>query len=394
MLSLLTIPTMSSTRARRKWLTPSAIVLVTIVLSLGAAVSTTLRTSRETLERYVSVWEEEVARNLLLKGDTQLFEKIRMQILDLASDVEATGESANLLSVQGRCFGEQSLNVTLYGTPAGELRVCRSPEKLAWRSLSSPVFAFGLLVGLILTAWLVRRASREEADRELRDLAIKVAHDIRSPVMALQIAARSQSDSDSETQQMIESAARRISSIADDLLEKGREKRKSVATDVATQAPAAVKSLKTAVQDLIAEKKSTTDTRVTFDLSPWRTEAGATRAMATGDLERVLSNLLQNAIEATLVKWKDPETEGTPRVSVDGFESSREILITVRDNGIGIPKHILPEIGREGFSYGKAMGNGLGFSSALNWARSLGGNLEIRSLEGTGTEVRLSIPRA
>ena len=393
MLGLLSIPVMSSLVVRRKWLTPTLIVLATIVVSFAGAVSTTLKTSRETLERYVSVWEEEVARNLLLKGDAQLFEKIRAQILDLASDVETTGEAANLLSVKGTCFAEQSLNVTLYGTPAGELRVCRSPEKLAWRSITSPVFAFGLLAGLVLATWLTRRASREEAERELRDLAIQVAHDIRSPVMALQIAARSKNSLEDDTQQMIESAARRISSIADGLLEKGRRKQSSVSDISEVEPSLEIKSLKKAVQDLISEKKTVTNERVTFDLSPWRTEAGAIGAKASGDIERVISNLLQNAIDATLMKWSDPTIEGSPRVSIDGFESSKEILITVRDNGVGIPKHILPDIGREGFSFGKANGNGLGFSAARNWARSLGGDIEIRSLEGTGTEVRLSIPR-
>lgn len=384
---------MTSPLIRRKWLTPTIIVLATVVLSFTAAVFTTLRSSRETLERYVSVWEEEVARNLLLKGDAQLFDKIRAQILDLASDVQAAGEPANLLSVKGECFAEQSLNVTLYGTPAGELRVCRSPEKLAWRSFSSPIFAFGLLAGLCLAAWLVRRTAREDADREIRDMAIQVAHDIRSPVMALQIAARSPNAADRDTQQMIESAARRISSIADGLLEKGRENRNSKRNAQTIKPSLERKSLKQIVHELISEKKTVTDERVKFDLAPWRTEAGTIGFMTPPEFERVLSNLLQNAVDATLAKWVGNSTEGSPRISIDVFEGSREILITVRDNGIGIPKDILSSIGKEGFSYGKTGGNGLGFSSALAWAKSLGGNIEIRSLEGTGTEVRLSVPR-
>lgn len=382
--------------ARRRWIATTALVFITIVLSLTAAIFTTLRSSKETLERYVSVWEEEVARNMLLKGDAQLFEKIRSQILDLASDVQAAGESANLLSVKGECFAEQSLNVTLYGTPAGELRVCRSFEKLILRSASSPVFAFGLLAGLLFAAWLARRASREAAEREVRDLALQVAHDIRSPVMALQIAARSKDTSGTEAKQMVESAAQRISSIADALLEKTRTEktrnhRKSPPEQLKTIAE--MKLLKQAVNDLIIEKKTVTDARVSFDLAPWRTEAGTMAMRASPEFERALSNLLQNAIDAALAKWSASSEDGAPRVQIDAFEGSREARITIRDNGIGIPKHILSTLGQDGFSHGKIDGNGLGFSSALTWAKSLGGDIEVRSLEGTGTEVRLVIPR-
>ena len=386
---------------RRRWIASTSLVLATIALSLTAAVFTTLRSSKETLERYVSVWEEEVARNMLLKGDAQLFEKIRSQILDLASDVQAAGETANLLSVKGECFAEQSLNVTLYGTPAGELRVCRSVEKLILRSASSPVFAFGLLAGLLFAAWLARRQSREAAEREVRDLALQVAHDIRSPVMALQIAARSKNADTVETQQMVETAARRISSIADALLDKARSEKTRKARTSQLETITERKPLKQAVSALIIEKKTHTDSRVNFDLAPWRMEAGTMAMRASPELERALSNLLQNAIDATLAKQDKPSNESSnekskddlSRIQIDVFEGSREVRITIRDNGVGIPKHILSGLGQDGFSHGKAEGNGLGFSSALAWARSVGGDIEVRSLEGTGTEVRLVIPR-
>lgn len=366
-------------------------MIVSLLVSGMVATFTTLRSSNETLERYVSVWEEEVARNLLLKGDAQLFEKIRAQILDLASEVIASGTDADQLAMNGRCFAGLNLAVTLYGTPAGHLRICRSPERLILRSIQSPVFAFGLLAGLALMGWLLRRENKELAAKRMTELAVRVAHDIRSPIMALKIAA-AQSDSgpQADTKALINAALNRISAVADDLLERSRGSDPvSANRDLSSG-----KTIHRSIEELVREKKLTASSRVIFATSMPVGQQDATAALSSNDFERVLSNLLENAIEATESKWKEKTNdEGHPRISVDTIESESNFPVTIRDNGIGIPKDVLPRIGEVGFSHGKAKGNGVGLSSARRWAQSRGGSLEIRSLEGTGTEVRLTLPR-
>jgi signal transduction histidine kinase len=386
-------------RAVRKRLTeifiPSSILVVTALLSGAIAMWTTLRSSNDSIARYVSVWEEEVARNLLLKGDHELFEKIRTQIKDLASEVVSTQPKS--ASIGGECFAEQDVNVTLYGTPAGELRICRSPEKLLFRSLGSPVFSFGLLTGVLFALWLTRRRAREESTRAVNDLAIRVAHDIRAPLMALKIAATvaagppgADETASDDNRALIESATKRISGIADELLALSRPEVKK--PELKIVAPLE-KSIDVALQELIREKKQTAPMPIRFDVNPVRVMSGGKAANSSGDFERVISNLLQNSIEATVEKSRSSGGEVKPRISIDASESETQIAITIRDNGIGIPKDLLPRVGDIGFSHGKHGGNGIGLSSARRWARDCGGDLEIRSLEGTGTEVRLTLPR-
>ncbi len=371
-------------------LTPGILVIATILASALVAGFTTLRSSRDVVERHVSVWEEEVARNLLLKGDARLFEKIQLQILDLASDVETTGPNAKIKQATGSCFAGQTVNVTLYGTPAGELHVCRSPQRLAMRSLASPVFAFGILAGLLLASWLVRRSHQQESDRRLNELALRVAHDIRSPLMALKIAAgqvqgaTSDAIASRDVKVLIESATDRISAIADELLKQNR-------LDPSAPRP---KPLDESIRTLINEKRLLAAANVVFDFRGPKTPDGLQPAMSSFDFERVVSNLLQNAIEATAAnKTGEDGNQKVSRISVDASETPTDISVTIRDNGIGIPAEVLPRLGEVGFSYGKKSGNGIGFSSARSWARSVGGDLDIRSLVGTGTEVRLTIPR-
>ncbi|CAN5463786.1 hypothetical protein BH10BDE1_BH10BDE1_08370 [soil metagenome] len=389
---------------------PVFILTVTILVSGAVATWTTLRSSNETIERYVSVWEEEVARNLLLKGDGELFEKIRAQIKDLASEVTSTlpksttAKSTTTRSViaksppqAGECFAEQIVRVTLYGTPAGELRICRSPEKLLFRSLASPVFAFGLLTGILFALWLTRRRAREESTRAVNELAIRVAHDIRAPLMALKIAASATaatSDGDTasaDRRALIDSATQRISRIADELLELSRPTVKTPELRIVSREQ---KSITAAIQELIREKKMTAPMPIRFDVLPAPLAAGLTASLSSNDFERVISNLLQNSIDATIEKSKSSGGDIKPRISIETLETETEVGITIRDNGIGIPKNVLPRIGEVGFSYGKHGGNGVGLSSARRWAVSRGGDLEIRSLEGTGTEVRLTLPRS
>lgn len=400
-----------------KWVSPSLILIATLLVSLLASALFTLRVSRQTVERYVFVWEEEVARNMLVHDDVQLFERIQNQIIDLAPDVESTGLTAEASAKALNCFSPQTLQVTLYGTPAGELQICRSPEKLLLRSLLSPVFSFGILLGLLFLFWRLRRLGREESQRALNELAVRVAHDIRAPLMALQIAAERLTreparEGTSETNVLISRASLRISAIADDLLMESRKSATSkpeaaavsasVAADrftngIATvnskvgaidKSSAGAKTIEASIHEIIREKKMTSPSYVTFDVPATRKLSECESPTSSNDFERVISNLIQNAIEATKT---DAHTK--PLIVVETVESENQISVTIRDNGVGIPKDILPKIGDIGFSFGKNNGNGVGLSSARRWARDRGGDVDIRSLEGTGTEVRLTLPR-
>jgi signal transduction histidine kinase len=368
--------------------TPGFIIVLTILASGLVAGFTTLRSSREVVERYVSVWEEEVARNLLLKGDAGLFEKIRAQIADIAYDVESTGDDAKILHATGSCFAAQTLNVTLYGTPAGELLVCRSARRFLIRSLTSPTFAFGILAGLLLAFWLARRTSREASNRALNELAVRVAHDIRAPIMALKIAAAQDLNATQEVKTLVAAATNRISLIADELLNQSRPTHGHQPALPAT--PPTPKLLGPSIHELVNEKRVIVPPDVLFEIRGPHTPSGVPPAVSSSDFERVLANLLQNAIEAT-TSIRHPDK--VPRIVIEACETSTDISVLIRDNGVGIPAEILPRLGETGFSFGKSTGNGIGFSSARQWARNRGGEIDIRSLVGTGTEVRLTIPR-
>ncbi len=112
---------------------------------------------------------------------------------------------------------------------------------------------------------------------------------------------------------------------------------------------------------------------------------------AIGDetrIKQVLVNLLDNAIKYT-------RTNGHVIVSVEAQENSA--LLTVTDDGVGIPEDSLPHVFDRFYRAEKARsrgceGFGLGLSLVEAVCRAHGGQVSIESTEGQGTAVRVRLP--
>lgn len=346
----------------------------------------TRHSSVESISRYISVWEDEIARGLLLKQDSGLFEKVRLQVRDIAPDVEsATPSSAPRLA--GECFLNQTVDLSLYGTPAGALTICRSPSRFIVRSLLAPVFGLGLLIAAALSAlayqWLEGRRRRDESAmanmqvelataKAVGQLAKQVAHDIRAPLSALKTLATTlpQGPLTGAHLELFHGASKRITLIADDLLDRSRK------------AEAKTTVVQESVRAVVLEAQALSNVPITLDShSDEPLQIGAPAI----EYERVISNLLQNAIEA-VAKTSEPS------ISLGIDRHGEHAALSIADNGVGIAADLIDRVGVSGFSYGKDRGHGLGVASARAFAKRLGGELEIQSSPGNGTRVRLLVP--
>lgn len=102
-------------------------------------------------------------------------------------------------------------------------------------------------------------------------------------------------------------------------------------------------------------------------------------------LEEIIYNLCDNAI-------KYNKEGGTVEISVK--QIGDECLLTVKDSGIGIPKSDLKRVFERFYrvdkSHSKATGGtGLGLFIVKHAAAYLGGELDIDSTEGEGTEINI-----
>lgn len=101
-------------------------------------------------------------------------------------------------------------------------------------------------------------------------------------------------------------------------------------------------------------------------------------------LALALRGVLKNAVEAAGAGGRVEL-----RVSRDGQDCS----IEVRDQGTGMPARVLERVGEPFFTTkdpGQGMGLGLFVARAL--CEQIGGRLEIESVEGLGTTVRMNVP--
>ncbi len=111
-------------------------------------------------------------------------------------------------------------------------------------------------------------------------------------------------------------------------------------------------------------------------------------------LELALMNLVSNAI-----KYSDPK-KNDRHVEISGAAIDGRCTIAIRDNGLGIPAEVVPQLFRRRFlrAHGHldhALGNdgtGLGLSIVHECLSSLGGAVEIESSEGAGTTVTMTLP--
>jgi PAS domain S-box-containing protein len=106
-------------------------------------------------------------------------------------------------------------------------------------------------------------------------------------------------------------------------------------------------------------------------------------------IERVVLNLLTNA-----VKYSPAESDIILSLAVEG-EAPDTAMLAVQDHGIGIPAGDLPVIFeryRRGRNVEETSGTGLGLTGARQIVERHGGALDITSIEGQGTTVRIRLP--
>ena len=118
------------------------------------------------------------------------------------------------------------------------------------------------------------------------------------------------------------------------------------------------------------------------------------------DIGRVLLNLIGNAFYAVNERSKKGEAGYQPAVLVSslrgpGGERGKEgyIQIAIKDNGSGIPESIREKIFQPFFTTKPAgQGTGLGLSLSYDIIKAHGGELNVETQEGQGTEFFSRIP--
>ena len=116
------------------------------------------------------------------------------------------------------------------------------------------------------------------------------------------------------------------------------------------------------------------------------------------DIGRVILNLITNAFYAVTEKKKASTGSADnnsyePTVSVSTKKSDDKVLISVKDNGNGIPQKVLDKIFQPFFTTKPTgQGTGLGLSLSYDIVKAHGGELKVETKEGEGSEFIIELP--
>lgn len=107
-------------------------------------------------------------------------------------------------------------------------------------------------------------------------------------------------------------------------------------------------------------------------------------------LKRILSNLLNNSAEA-IINSKNKENG---RIEIGLKKEENKIVISISDNGCGMPQTLIDQIGIKEIST-KETGKGIGLYTAIQYIKNWGGDYKITfSKEHLGTTISLYLPEA
>ena len=218
-----------------------------------------------------------------------------------------------------------------------------------------------------------------------------MSHELRTPLNSILLLSRlmyenpekNLTDEQVEYAHVIQSSGNGLLALIDEILD--LSKIESGKMDL-EYAEASVKEIATDMKSLFAPiaKEKNLDLRI--NLNPDLPQKISTDKMR---LEQIIKNLLSNALKFT--------SKGSVDLSISLSNDPMMITFSVKDTGIGIPEekqqHVFEAFQQaDGSTRRKFGGTGLGLSISRELTKLLGGELNLASKEGEGSEFTLTIP--
>ena len=210
-------------------------------------------------------------------------------------------------------------------------------------------------------------------------MARQVAHEIKNPLTPIRLGVqhlqRAHADKRTDFDRILQQNATRILAEIDRLDEIARAFSR-YGTAPEERPPAEPTDVGAVVRDVVELERLGAEGGVQWSVT---TEGALTAQSRADDLREVLLNLLENARLAH-----------ARHVRVHAARDSARVVIIVQDDGDGIPKDVMPQIFEPHFST-RTSGSGLGLAVSRRLVDGWGGTIAVRSEQGQGTTVTVSL---
>jgi len=210
------------------------------------------------------------------------------------------------------------------------------------------------------------------------EMARQVAHEIKNPLtpirLGMQHLLRARSDARPDFDRILQQNATRILAEIDRLDQIARAfSRYGSAPE--ERAPAEPTDIGAVVRDVVELERMGVD-GVVWSLA---IEGGIVARARAEELREVLLNVLENSRLAR-----------ARRVDVRAVREPGRVVVTVQDDGDGIPKDVMPRIFEPRFST-RTSGSGLGLAISRRLVDGWGGSIGVASERGRGTTVTIAL---
>lgn len=263
-----------------------------------------------------------------------------------------------------------------------------------FRISTEPVIIDGCRQVLIAIDDITQRKKAEEKLLETTEMKSQfistVSHELRTPLAAMKESIAIVLDEITgrlnEKQKKFLSIAKRnvdrLSALVNDVLDYQRLEADRVKLHIQNNDISEVVTEVHETMVLVAKKKGV---NLLFDLTGDLPKAKFDRSQ----IIQIMSNLISNGIKFTPEKGQ---------VSVSVRQQNDELILTVRDTGVGIPKEELPKIFKRFYRVSmpnkQIQGTGLGLAIVNKIVMMHGGRIEVESELGKGTTFTMFLPLA
>jgi two-component system NtrC family sensor kinase len=111
------------------------------------------------------------------------------------------------------------------------------------------------------------------------------------------------------------------------------------------------------------------------------------------EIGRVFLNLITNAFYVVAEKKKELGNGYEPTVTVTTKKESDKVIVSVKDNGNGIPQKVLDKIFQPFFTTKPTgQGTGLGLSLSYDIVKAHSGEIKVKTKDGEGSEFVIQLP--
>ncbi|BDT58762.1 hypothetical protein MasN3_22560 [Massilia varians] len=231
---------------------------------------------------------------------------------------------------------------------------------------------------------------RRDAERKSHakdEFLAMLGHELRNPLSAISSAssligmAGANAETVSRAKQIIQRQSQHLSRIVDDLLDLSRAMSGKI---LLSRKPIDLSNLVSGCLETLRATGRSAGYRISVDLAPNWVDGDPTR------LEQITTNLLDNALKYT------PAGGG---IDVGVAQSGQDVVLTVRDTGVGIPEELLPHVFdvfvQGAISIDRSQGGlGIGLSLVRRLVELHGGSVSAHSDgSGSGSTFMIRLPR-